>query len=358
MQAANALEFSLFGDITYKTSSEPNAANTFTLGQLDLFSEQELSETSHITAEIVFEDPGDGFEVDIERLHIRKQINKYFNIAGGRFHTPLGMWNINFHHGSLIQDTISRPSFLEFEDAQQGIFPAHIVGLYVDGAGSNFSYHVSAGNSPSLNTQAFDSSNFLELEVRNSSDISNDKTIAARIAFTVNNGKTEFGISSLLNKVAESGVINLSDPANSAIVEHGETLFDQQALGIDFSHNSESYYIFAEYFQLDTTDSPDITGPVVSANPIEYTTSAYYLQLGKRFGNDFVTIYRHEELSVDETPNTYLNLLGVSPVSHDILGVNYKIEESHAIKFEARKTTPDIGESFNTYSIQWFFLII
>ena len=357
-QQLHALEFSLFGDITYRDSSAPGAVNTFALGQLDLFTQQKVSDTSSVTAEIVFEDPGDGFEVDIERLHINKKITNMFTVAGGRFHIPLGMWNINFHHGSLIQDTISRPSFLEFEDAQQGIFPEHIVGLYIDGKSNAFNYQLSMGNSPSLNTQTFSASNILELEVRNSADVSNEKTATARIAFTMNNKNTELGFSTMSNKIAESGNFDAADPTNSAMIDFGETLFEQQAVGIDFSHNSSSYYIFAEYFQLTTDDNQNITSASITPNPLEYTTNAYYIQLGKRFGEKLTTVIRHEDLSSDDTPNTYLNLLGISPITHNIFGINYKIEESHAIKIEYQQSKPETGESFNTISAQWFFLLI
>lgn len=352
-----ALEFSLFGDISLSSSTADSDTDSFTLGQLDLFTEQKLSETSRVTAEIVFEDPGEGFQVDIERLSVRKTINTAFNIAGGRFHIPLGMWNTNFHHGSLIQDTITRPSFLEFEDAQQGIFPAHIVGLYLDGNSDHWSYQLAFGNNPALNSQSISNGQPLELEVKNSKDPSNDKSLVARGSFIFSKGNAELGLFTMSNQVAESGNFNALDPLNSALVNFGDTLFEQQVVGIDFRYNADSFYILTEFFNLDTEDNSAIVSPGITANPQEYTTTAYYVQLGKRITDRATLIYRHEDLSFDAN-STYLDVLGITPVSHNILGINYKIEESHAIKFEINQTEPEVGESFTTYTAQWFFLII
>jgi len=356
--SVQAVEFSLFGDISLSSSDADGDSNSFSLGQLDLFTEQELSETSRVTAEIVFEDPGSGFQVDIERLYVRKTITDGFKVAGGRFHTPLGMWNSNFHHGSLIQDTISRPSFLEFEDAQQGIFPAHIVGLYFDGVGDSWSYQLAFGNNSALNTQGNLAGTPLELEVKNAKDPSDEKTIIARGSFIFGEGNVELGIFTMANNVAESGIATATI-GDSALVGFGEALFEQTTTGIDFRYNADRFYVFAEYFSLDTDDNQDITdlSNVITANPDSYTTTAYYLQLGVRATDRLNLIYRHEDLTLDDN-NTYLDLLGLAAVSHDIIGLNYKIEESHAIKFEINKSDPEVGDAVTTFTLQWFFLLI
>ncbi len=357
-----AVEFSLFGDISLSANDSDDGATSFNLGQLDLFAEHEVSETSRVTTEIVFEDPGGGFQVDVERLYIEKVISDGFSVAGGRFHTPLGMWNTNFHHGSLIQDTIARPSFLEFEDAQQGIFPSHVVGFYFDGKGKNWSYQIALGNNATLDTQGNATNVPLELEVRNTNDPSDEKIMVARGSVKFGKGRSELGIFAMSNHIAESGRVNLANPLDSALVEFGESLFEQRTAGIDFKSDFGRFYIFAEYFYVNTEDNPDINDTsgrarLVRPNPQDYSTTAYYAQLGMRATERLTVTYRHENLSFDNN-NTYLDLLGIIPISHNIIGLNYKLEESHAIKFEVHRTNPDVGESVTTFITQWFFLLI
>lgn len=122
------------------------------------------------------------------------------------------------------------------------------------------------------------------------------------------------------------------------------------------------FYVFAEYFDVNTEDNPDITDTSGSPrpttpNPQAYSTTAYYAQLGVRATERLTMTYRYESLSFDNN-NTYLDLLGIIPISHNIVGLNYKIEESHAVKFEVHITNPDVGESVTTFIAQWFFLLI
>jgi len=50
----------------------------------------------------------------------------------GRFHNPIGYWNSQFHHGSYLESSISRPSIVEFED-DNGLLPVHLTGLLIEG---------------------------------------------------------------------------------------------------------------------------------------------------------------------------------------------------------------------------------
>lgn len=50
----------------------------------------------------------------------------------GRFHNPAGYWNSQYHHGSFLETSISRPAIVEFED-EGGIVPVHLAGLLVEG---------------------------------------------------------------------------------------------------------------------------------------------------------------------------------------------------------------------------------
>ncbi len=46
----------------------------------------------------------------------------------GRFHNPIGYWNMQFHHGAFLQTTVSRPGIMAFETSG-GLIPNHLTGL-------------------------------------------------------------------------------------------------------------------------------------------------------------------------------------------------------------------------------------
>ncbi len=70
-------------------------------------------------------------EQEIERIQLGWRVGDS-KVWLGRFHNPVGYWNSQFHHGSYMETSISRPSVVEFED-DDGILPMHLTGLLVEG---------------------------------------------------------------------------------------------------------------------------------------------------------------------------------------------------------------------------------
>jgi hypothetical protein len=66
--------------------------------------------------------------VDLERAMLLYQPVDSLELGAGRYHTHMGWWNVNYHHGEWFQPTIGRPVGLEFEDGG-GILPVHLIGL-------------------------------------------------------------------------------------------------------------------------------------------------------------------------------------------------------------------------------------
>jgi hypothetical protein len=91
--------------------------------------------------------PATGFNVEVERLMIRYDLNDYFKLSFGRYHTPINYWNTAFHHGAWLQTTISRPEMTQFGGS---FLPVHFVGALVEGSapanGWNLNYNVGVGN--------------------------------------------------------------------------------------------------------------------------------------------------------------------------------------------------------------------
>jgi len=92
-------------------------------------------------------------EQELERLQVGWLINSDNTGWGGRFHTPLGHWNTQYHHGAHLQTSISRPGLLDFED-EGGIIPLHLTGGLLQGrtslVNSEIDYEFAIGAGPEL----------------------------------------------------------------------------------------------------------------------------------------------------------------------------------------------------------------
>ena len=120
-----------FTDVTLNASDRRGANSNFALGQFDLYITSALAERWSFLGETVFEFQED-FVVDVERLIITFHPNPHFLVAIGKHHTPFGYWNTAYHHGALMQPTISRPDMYLFED-DGGILPVHTTGALFAG---------------------------------------------------------------------------------------------------------------------------------------------------------------------------------------------------------------------------------
>src|SRR5260370_18779065 len=91
--------------------------------------------------------PATGFNVELERLIIRYDLNDYLKVSFGRYHTPINYCNTAYHHGAWLQTGISRPEMTQFGGH---LIPVHFVGMLVEGAvpagGLNLNYNFGLGN--------------------------------------------------------------------------------------------------------------------------------------------------------------------------------------------------------------------
>jgi hypothetical protein len=67
-------------------------------------------------------------EKEVERAQIGWKFSSNTTIWAGRFHTPLGFWNTEYHHGAYLQTSIDRPKIAQYED-EGGLLPLHGTGL-------------------------------------------------------------------------------------------------------------------------------------------------------------------------------------------------------------------------------------
>jgi len=89
---------------------------------------------------------------NLERLQLGLHLGES-SLWLGRFHNPIGYWNMQFHHGAFLQTTISRPGIMTFETAG-GALPNHLTGFLFEGvhefSKAGLYYTLGAGAGPGL----------------------------------------------------------------------------------------------------------------------------------------------------------------------------------------------------------------
>ena len=269
-------------------------------------------------------------------------------MAAGRFHSPLGSWNRTYHHGAMLQDTVSRPFFLDFEDGAAGVLPVHVVGLMATGDftmnSGIVSYELAVANGPSLDSSSGLSpaaSGKPEIDINNISDPNSDKSIALRVIYKPDLMDVQTGFFVMSNTIAESA-------DGSGLVALGEDLIDQTIIGFDVTYEYEEFDALVEYYSFDNKNEVGASG--------SNTAAAYFVQLGYWLTESTKAVYRYEDLSFDDA-DSYFRLLGAREATHNVIALRYDVDESNSLKFEINSA--DVAGSKNTtsYQFQWAFLI-
>ena len=151
-----ALHIAGFSDINFAATNRHGDRSGFSEGQFILHLSSALSAHVNYFGEISLTARPDGglgnpaatgFNVEVERSIIRFEQNDHLKVSFGRYHTPINYWNTQFHHGSWLQTTISRPEMVQFGGS---FLPVHFVGALTEGSvalsGLNLHYSSGVGN--------------------------------------------------------------------------------------------------------------------------------------------------------------------------------------------------------------------
>ena len=151
-----SLKLSGFGDLNYSASTQPGTHPSFNEGQFILHLTSALSSRVAYFGELSLtartdggtgSPPATGFNAEVERSIIRYDQSDHFKVSFGRYHTPISYWNTEFHHGSWLQTTASRPEMIQFGGS---FIPVHFVGALAEGSfsagGLNLNYNAGLGN--------------------------------------------------------------------------------------------------------------------------------------------------------------------------------------------------------------------
>jgi hypothetical protein len=141
------LHFRGFGNLNFSATDDPATKSGFNLGQFILHVASPISRKVSVFGEISFTAAPASYTLDVERYLIRYDLNDYFKLSFGRYHTPINYWNTAFHHGLWLQTTIDRPEMIRFGGRFQ---PVHFIGMLAEGEVPSgpvgLGYNVGVGN--------------------------------------------------------------------------------------------------------------------------------------------------------------------------------------------------------------------
>lgn len=350
-----AIEVRAFADIGFETSDETDATNQFVLGGLDLFASQDIDDRTDVFFEYVVENDGEQFVIDLERLWIKREINPFISFSAGRIHSPLGYWNRSFHHGILIQDTVSRPSFLEFEDGEGAILPMHLIGVEGSGGfrlgGVEFTYELAVGNTYTFNTDASlnaaPAGDGLEIGLQNVSDLSNDKTFVTRLTVGHESFPLEIGIISMVTSYVEAGDGN---PAFGSIAR-GKSLVDQTVFGFELHFSTDNLNILGEAFNISNTSQ--VPGVDTAS------AQAAYFQVAYRFLSWLQPAYRIETVQSIDTQDTFFTIINARNGTNHVAALRFDLDDTNAITLEVVAHQPEDSaiEDHTEFRVDWAFLM-
>ena len=337
---AQAIEFSVMGDASYNTSDETGASNNFAIGGLDTFARAQIDDNTEAFFEYVFENDGEGFVLDVERLYVKRNLNENNRVGIGRFHSPLGYWNNTFHHGVIMQDTVSRPSFLDFEDGDNAILPTHAIGVWFEGMAGPLGYELAVANNTFVSTGAFS-----EIGIGNVQDYSDSKTFFYRFTYAPNN-QLHLGV------FGKNGDVIEDDSGSSAYgLSTGDTIVKQTITGADVRYNYDKLYLMAEYFNLDNS----ATSAVKGSGGTSGSGTAYYVQAGYQATDKLRPVLRHESSKHDN--DAYFTTLAKPEYTANVLALRYDLDDSNVLTFQYKKTSPEGSDDVTEMVLDWAFLM-
>lgn len=156
---------------------------------------------------------------NLERFQLGLHIGDESTLWLGRFHNPIGYWNMQFHHGAFLQSTISRPGIMAFETAG-GVIPNHLTGFLWEGVHQldegGVYYTIGAGAGPQIN-RGLEAFNLVEPAG------SHRPAASFRLGYQpVSFGVDEYGISGAYNQIHsdELAVNNVTQYVATAYANH------------------------------------------------------------------------------------------------------------------------------------------
>ena len=323
-QVAAGLPIRAFVDAGYaRDSRDPTGRKGgFAIGNVDLYFTPSWGDRVKSIVELVFEPNARGeMLVDIERVQLGYTFDDRLTGWIGRYHTPFGYWNAEFHHGAQIQTSILRPRFLAFED-QGGILPVHGVGLLGSGTfslgGGRTKYDAYVANGSAIEDG--------ELVTRGAKD---------------DDGKKMFGLN--LRHEFGGGLEGLTVGAHALTARVGSydgagTLLGATRLrvsGAYIAFERDRWELLGEYYAFRNRDLSGGTG--------SHSSWAGYSQVGYTIGDHLTPYIRLERASLNQSDGYFSTMHAGRSYRRQSIGLKYELNPVTALKLELGRTTEDVS---------------
>ena len=326
-------------------SSQTGQQGGASVGTLDFYLTPQIGDHIRSLFEIAFEYGHLDGQIgsDVERGQIGYVFSDDLTVWGGRFHTPYGYWNTAFHHGAQIQTSLTRPTFIDFED-KGGVLPAHSTGIWATGhtglGSGKFDYDVYVANGSRITGGQID---FNALHDDNS-----NKAVGGRFAYRFGgslDGLT-LGLHGLTEEVDSYGGVayqtGLTVPATSNPALSRTTLNMTGAYGV---YDADDWEVLSEYYHFGNKDLSGTTG--------SHSSWAGFLQVGRAITPHWVPYARYEKASFDQTDNYFASLTaGGQSYSRGTLGLRYNIDAKSALKVELNHTKQTDAPTLDSNAIR------
>lgn len=270
-------------------------------------------------------------ENEFERLQLGWAVDKNTRFWLGRFHNPLGIWNTDFHHGTYLQTTISRPAITEFED-DSGVIPSHISGLLLEAdryfGESQINTSLALGVAASMKSGSLEPFNLF-----NPGDETFHENISLRLSYYPQASENRYfgafvGYSRIKGDAISSSEIKQIQAGVFAVLQI-------QAVQL------RSALFFVENRLSSVTATPDLKGDFINA----------YVQLEYEVDERWTAFARLEDTFSHEN-DPYLALFPEFTEQRQLAGVRFDVIPQHAFTLEWRQDHVSAGD-INQLVLQW-----
>jgi len=338
---ALALSVGAFGDVGLIRTEKGNPA--FRIDHIDLFASNPIDDKTRVLFEVEFRSATNEFEA--QRYWIVRDVTDWLEVGAGRFHSPIGFWSRQYHHGKLMQPTVTRPFVLGYEGSASSFIPMHIVGAMTKvERGDGVVYEAWVTNSNSIDTVATGTKTLL---VSDRTDRSDRKSLFARVAYDRSGVPFKPGISFMMNDVLEAA-------SKGGLVARGDTLVRQTLLGLDARHEVGNLDFLAELYLLRNDAQPGV------GDGGTHTADAWFAQASYHLNDRWSATYRYEKLDYESQDPYFVSLLGRDPSVEErrhVYAVRYNFSESNALKLEASDRPRSLDQGGVTWNLNWEFLV-
>lgn len=334
---ATAFELKGFGDVNFEkvtgSDGKEHTIGSFVLGDLDLYISEQIDDRLDVLGEVLIELGEE--KVDVERFHIGYIFSDAVKIRVGRFHTPLGFWNLSFHHGVQLQPTIDRPEILKFEH-EGGVLPAHTIGVSATGrfklGASTFLYDLMIGNGGRIKEKE-GGGGVLSPNVK--TDDNSNKSITFSLA-------VKPGLMPGL-KVGLSGDILRVQSEKGVLIDGVPVDVKQLIVAPALLYSTNNLEIWGEYFYIRNEDKKGIVE--------DKTSNGYYLLFTYNLNDQWMPYILHEGRNI-EGGDRYFRALAATDIRETIGGVRYNSSYRSCIKVEGRVVNEN-HDHYTEYAAQW-----